>query len=98
MNRVPTLLEFCFKIIVLFSKIYYFRQLSEDSECRAILVTGIGGAFCNGVDYTVLANDGSLDKQRKNAEALANGIKKLVKRVSIELSTVQGLPYSLGGF
>ena len=62
---------------------WFFRQLSEDSECRAILVTGIGGAFCNGVDYTVLANDGSLEKQRKNAEALANGIKKLVKRVSI---------------
>ena len=58
------------------------RQLGDDSECRAILVTGIGGAFCNGIDYTILANDTSADKQRKNAEALANGIKKLVKRVS----------------
>ena len=72
-----------FKIYLFMLNSLFFRQLSEDSECRAILVTGIGGAFCNGVDYTVLANDGSLDKQRKNAEALANGIKKLVKRVSI---------------
>jgi len=76
------------------------RQLSEDSECRAILVTGIGGAFCNGVDYTVLANDGSLDKQRKNAEALANGIKKLVKRLldtrQILVAAVNGRASGLG--
>ena len=47
----------------------------------AVLVTGIGGNFILGVDYTILANDGSADKQRKSAEALANGIKKLIKQV-----------------
>ena len=49
--------------------------------CLAILVTGIGGNFILGVDYTILANDGSADKQRKSAEALGNGIKKLIKQV-----------------
>ena len=47
----------------------------------AVLVTGIGGNFILGVDYTILANEGSADKQRKRAEALANGIKKLIKQV-----------------
>ena len=47
----------------------------------AVLVTGIGGNFILGVDYTILANEGSADKQRKSAEALANGIKKLIKQV-----------------
>ena len=57
------------------------KQLESDPECRAIMITGIGGTFCQGVDLTVLTHDGSADKQRRAAESLASAIKRLVKQI-----------------
>ena len=57
------------------------KQLESDPECRAIMITGIGGTFCQGVDLTVLTHDGSADKQRRAAESLASAIKRLIKQI-----------------
>ena len=70
------------------------KQLDGDSECRAIMLTGIGGTFCQGVDLTLLANDSSADKQRRAAESLANSIKRLVKQI---LSTSKVLVAAVNG-
>jgi len=44
-------------------------------------LTGIGETFCQGVDLSTLTHDGSADKQKRAAESLANGIKKLVRKL-----------------
>ena len=53
----------------------------EDIPVRGILLTGIGETFCQGVDLSTLTHDGSADKQKRAAESLANGIKKLVRQL-----------------
>ena len=76
------------------------KQLGNDPECRGVLVTGLGGVFCQGVDLSLLANDTSMDKQKKSAEALANGIKKLVKTMltfnKVIVAAVNGRARGLG--
>ena len=53
-------------------------QCARDDECKAVLVTGIGGTFSLGVDLSVLAYD-AVEKQRRSAEALAQAVKKLTQ-------------------
>ena len=53
----------------------------EDIPVRGILLTGIGETFCQGIDLSVLTHDGSAEKQKRAAESLANGIKKLVRQL-----------------
>lgn len=53
------------------------KQLGNEAECRAVLVTGIGHTFCQGIDLTVLTYD-SADRQRRSAEHLAGAVKRLV--------------------
>jgi hypothetical protein len=76
------------------------KQLNDDAECRAILVTGMGGVFCQGVDLTTLGHDGSIDKQRRAAEGMAGAIKRLVKvLLSIDkvlVAAVNGKAVGLG--
>jgi enoyl-CoA hydratase/carnithine racemase len=54
------------------------RLLADDATCRAVLVTGLGPIFCQGVDLSVLTYD-SVEKQKKSAESLAKAIKNFVK-------------------
>lgn len=53
----------------------------ENTECRAVLLTGLGGTFCQGVDLTTLTHEGSADKQKRAAELLGNAIKRLIKQL-----------------
>jgi len=53
----------------------------EDIPVRGVLLTGIGETFCQGIDLTVLTHEGSADKQKRAAELLANGVKKLVRQL-----------------
>jgi hypothetical protein len=62
----------------------FLPQLSNERECRAVLVTGLGPTFCQGVDLTVLTYD-SADRQRRAAEHLAGAIKKLVTTLRISI-------------
>ena len=76
------------------------KQVEDDSECRAVLLTGIGGTFCQGADLTTLTHEVSSDKQRRAAEALAHGIKKLVKQLlsstKVLVAAVNGKAVGLG--
>ncbi len=76
------------------------KQLGNDPECRGVLVTGLGGVFCQGIDLTLLANETSQDKQKKAAEALANAIKRLIKAMlgfnRILVAAVNGNARGLG--
>ncbi len=54
------------------------KLLQEDPSCRAVLLTGLGPTFCQGVDLSMLVID-SVEKQKKSAESLANAIKAFVK-------------------
>ena len=53
-----------------------FFQLANEPLCRAVLVTGLGSTFCQGVDLTVLTYDPA-DRQRRSAENLASAIRRL---------------------
>ena len=50
-------------------------------EARAVVVSGLGGCFCAGVDLAALTHDGAAEKQRKAAEAMAAAVKRLVERM-----------------
>lgn len=54
------------------------KLLREDESCKAVLLSGIGGVFCQGIDLSVLTFD-STEKQKKSAESLATAIKLFVK-------------------
>ena len=54
------------------------KLLREDETCKAVMVSGLGGVFCQGIDLSVLTFD-STDKQKKSAESLAIAIKLFVK-------------------
>ena len=54
------------------------KTLREDETCKAVLLTGLGGVFCQGIDLSVLTFD-STEKQKKSAESLAGAIKLFVK-------------------
>ena len=74
-------------------------QCSQDPECKAVLVTGIGGTFSHGVDLSLLAYDAA-EKQRKSAEALAAALRRLVKYLSeypkVLVAAVNGFAHGLG--
>ena len=54
------------------------KLLREDESCKAVLLSGLGGVFCQGIDLSVLTFD-STEKQKKSAESLAVAIKLFVK-------------------
>lgn len=74
-------------------------QFSNEPECRAVLISGIGSTFCQGVDLTVLTYD-SADRQRRSAENLAGSIKKLATFMlsypKILLAGVNGVARGIG--
>ncbi|CAB4055660.1 CDY [Lepeophtheirus salmonis] len=53
------------------------NTLKKDPNCRAVIVSGLGNVFSYGIDLSLLTYK-SMEKQRKNAEALSNAIRKLV--------------------
>ena len=75
-------------------------QCSQDPECKAVLVTGIGGTFSHGLDLSLLAYDGAAEKQRKSAEALASTVRKLVRCLTdypkVLVAAVNGFAHGLG--
>ena len=54
------------------------KVLNEDETCKAVMLSGLGGVFCQGIDLSVLTYD-SAEKQKKSAESLASAIKLFVK-------------------
>jgi len=74
-------------------------QCANDEECKAVLVSGIGGTFTNGVDLSVLAYD-AVEKRRRSAEALAVAIRRLVKVMmdypKVLMAGVNGFANGLG--
>ena len=54
------------------------KLLREDETCKAVMLSGLGGVFCQGIDLSILTFD-STEKQKKSAESLAVAIKLFVK-------------------
>ena len=53
--------------------------LVDDPTCKAVMISGMGGIFCQGVDLTLLACESSADKQRRAAEQLSTSVAKFVR-------------------
>lgn len=57
------------------------RQAEAEDGCRAVVVSGLGHStpFCLGVDLSALSHEGTPEKQRKAAEAMAGALKRLCR-------------------
>jgi len=99
MSPVTTGFRHTINVNVIEELIDLLGQCAQDDECKAVLVTGIGGTFSLGVDLSVLAYD-AVEKQRKSAEAMAAAIKKLVKVMmdypKMLMAAVNGYAFGLG--
>lgn len=75
------------------------KALAEHEDCLAVMITGLGQVFTQGIDLTQLTHD-SVEKQRRAAEALANTIKVFVKSLlafpKLLVAGVNGLTCGLG--
>lgn len=75
------------------------RLLMEDSHCKAVMMTGLGRTYSQGVDLTLLTFE-SVEKQKKSAEHLAHGIRKFVQYLlgykKLLVAAVNGHAHGLG--
>merc|ERR1719385_386757 len=57
LSPVTTGLRHTMNVNVIEELVDLLGQCSQDPECKAVLVTGIGGTFSHGVDLSLLAYD-----------------------------------------
>ena len=60
------------------------RQVRADAEVRALLITGVGDAFCAGMDLrhsTVAGSGGAGFNPRNTSEALRNGVQAFIREL-----------------
>ncbi len=71
----------------------------DDPTASAVMVTGMGGIFCQGLDLAALTHQGHAEKQRKSAEALAGCVSRLVSCLlnypKMTVAAVNGLAVGL---
>jgi len=54
------------------------QHAAESKRVRGVLVTGVGGVFCQGVDLTCLSADSQVERRRTNASQMATAVERLV--------------------
>ncbi len=72
----------------------------DDPTASAVMVTGMGNIFSQGIDLTLLTHEGQQEKQRKSAEALAGCVRRLVLCLlsypKVTVAAVNGMAVGLG--
>jgi len=54
------------------------QHAAESKRVRGVLVTGVGGVFCQGVDLTFLSSESQVERRRNNASQMAAAVERLV--------------------
>eukprot|EP00095_Tigriopus_kingsejongensis_P001331 snap_masked-scaffold1962_size23816-processed-gene-0.4 protein:Tk01331 transcript:snap_masked-scaffold1962_size23816-processed-gene-0.4-mRNA-1 annotation:"chromodomain y-like protein" len=92
-------MKFSFNITVFEEIIDAMQLLLEDHTCKAVVLTGLGQVFSQGVDLTLLTFE-SGEKQRKSAEIMARGIRTFVKFIlnypKLTVAVVNGVARGFG--
>lgn len=92
-------MQFSFNITVFEEIIDAMQILLDDPTCKAVVFSGLGDLFCQGVDLTLLAFD-SIEKQKKSADIMSKGIKTFIKFVvsypKLTVAAVNGVARGLG--
>ncbi|TRY63270.1 hypothetical protein TCAL_04659 [Tigriopus californicus] len=92
-------MQFSFNINVFEEIIDAMQILLDDPTCKAVVFSGLGDLFCQGVDLTLLAFD-SIEKQKKSADIMSKGIKTFIKFIvsypKLTVGAVNGVARGLG--
>merc|ERR1712059_68412 len=70
--------------------VHILHYAAESKRVRGLLINGVGGIFCQGVDLTFLSADSQVERRRNNAAQLAAAVERLV------LAAVNGSAIGLG--
>jgi len=58
--------------------VHILHYAAESKRVRGLLINGVGGIFCQGVDLTFLSADSQVERRRNNAAQLAAAVERLV--------------------